>query len=217
MKYPNIIRGAFIDRPKRFVAHAEINGKTETVHVKNTGRCKELLVPGAEVFLTAPGTPGRKTAYDLVAVTKPNGLTVNIDSQAPNHVAREWLERRGFDRIVPEYRFGDSRLDFYMEKSSERFLMEVKGCTLERGGVGYFPDAPTLRGAKHLNELAGAVKQGYNAYLAFVIQMEGVCEVCPNTDTDPAFVSALEHAVKAGVKLLFITCRVTPDSLEAAF
>ncbi|MBR7040913.1 MAG: DNA/RNA nuclease SfsA [Clostridia bacterium] len=215
MKYPNICRGGFIDRPNRFIARAEIDGRIHTVHVKNTGRLKELLVPGAEVFLSAPGTPGRKTVYDLVAVAKPDGRIVNIDSQAPNSVAREWLETRGFDKIVPEYAFGDSRLDFYMEKGGRRFLMEVKGCTLEKGSVGFFPDAPTLRGARHLNELAHAVRQGYSAYLAFVIQMEGVSEVRPNTDTDPAFASALENAVRAGVKPVFITCRVAPDSLEA--
>ena len=215
MKYPNILRGGFIDRPNRFIARAEIDGRIHTVHVKNTGRLKELLVPGAEVFLSAPGTPGRKTVYDLVAVAKPDGRIVNIDSQAPNSVAREWLETRGFDKIVPEYAFGDSRLDFYMEKGGRRFLMEVKGCTLEKGSVGFFPDAPTLRGARHLNELAHAVRQGYSAYLAFVIQMEGVSEVRPNTDTDPAFASALENAVRAGVKPVFITCRVAPDSLEA--
>ncbi|MCR4577437.1 MAG: DNA/RNA nuclease SfsA [Clostridiales bacterium] len=215
MKYPNILRGGFIDRPNRFIARTEIDGRIHTVHVKNTGRLKELLVPGAEVFLSAPGTPGRKTVYDLVAVAKPDGRIVNIDSQAPNSVAREWLETRGFDKIVPEYAFGDSRLDFYMEKGGRRFLMEVKGCTLERGGVGFFPDAPTLRGARHLNELAHAVRQGYTAYLAFVIQMEGVSDVRPNADTDPAFASALENAVRAGVKPVFITCRVAPDSLEA--
>ncbi|MBR4427902.1 MAG: DNA/RNA nuclease SfsA [Clostridia bacterium] len=214
MKYPNITRGAFIDRPNRFTAHVDINGSVHTVHVKNTGRCGELLLPGAEVFLTAPGTPGRKTVYDLVAVTNQNGLVVNIDSQAPNAVAKEWLSRRGYDRIVPEYRFGDSRLDFYMEKGAERCLMEVKGCTLEREGVGYFPDAPTLRGARHLSELANAVKQGYTAYLAFVIQMEGVYEVRPNTDTDPAFALALENAERAGVRVLFLPCRVTPDTLS---
>ena len=214
MKYPNITRGAFIDRPNRFTAHVDINGSVHTVHVKNTGRCGELLLPGAEVFLTAPGTPGRKTVYDLVAVTNQNGLVVNIDSQAPNAVAKEWLSRRGYDRIVPEYRFGDSRLDFYMEKGAERCLMEVKGCTLEREGVGYFPDAPTLRGARHLSELANAVKQGYTAYLAFVIQMEGVYEVRPNTDTDPAFALALENAERAGVRMLFLPCRVTPDTLS---
>ena len=214
MKYPNITRGAFIDRPNRFTAHVDINGSVHTVHVKNTGRCGELLLPGAEVFLTAPGTPGRKTVYDLVAVTNQNGLVVNIDSQAPNAVAKEWLSRRGYDRIVPEYRFGDSRLDFYMEKGTQRCLMEVKGCTLEREGVGYFPDAPTLRGARHLSELANAVKQGYTAYLAFVIQMEGVYEVRPNTDTDPAFALALENAERAGVRVEFLPCRVTPDTLS---
>ena len=214
MKYPNMTRGAFIDRPNRFTAHVDINGSVHTVHVKNTGRCEELLLPGAEVFLTAPGTPGRKTVYDLVAVTNQNGLVVNIDSQAPNAVAEEWLSRRGYDRIVPEYRFGDSRLDFYMEKGAERCLMEVKGCTLEREGIGYFPDAPTLRGARHLSELANAVKQGYKAYLAFVIQMEGVYEVRPNTDTDPAFALALENAERAGVRVKFLPCRVTPDTLS---
>ena len=214
MKYPNMTRGAFIDRPNRFTAHVDINGSVHTVHVKNTGRCGELLLPGAEVFLTAPGTPGRKTVYDLVAVTNQNGLVVNIDSQAPNAVAKEWLSRRGYDRIVPEYRFGDSRLDFYMEKGTQRCLMEVKGCTLEREGVGYFPDAPTLRGARHLSELANAVKQGYKAYLAFVIQMEGVYEVRPNTDTDPAFALALENAERAGVRVEFLPCRVTPDTLS---
>ncbi len=214
MRYPNITRGAFIDRPNRFTAHVDINGSVHTVHVKNTGRCGELLLPGAEVFLTAPGTPGRKTVYDLVAVTNQNGLVVNIDSQAPNAVAKEWLCRRGYDRIVPEYRFGDSRLDFYMEKGTQRCLMEVKGCTLEREGIGYFPDAPTQRGAKHLNELANAVKLGYTAYLAFVIQMEGVYEVRPNTFTDPAFALALENAGRAGVRVLFLPCRVTPDTLS---
>ena len=216
MKYPNITRGAFIDRPNRFTAHVDINGSIHIAHVKNTGRCRELLLPGAEVFLTVPGTPGRKTVYDLVAVTKQNGLAVNIDSQAPNAVAKEWLDCGGYDRIVPEYRFGDSRRDFYMEKGPERFLMEVKGCTLEREGVGYFPDAPTLRGAKHLHELARAVKEGYTACLAFVIQIEGIREVRPNTDTDLAFAQALENAEKAGVNVLFLPCRVTPDSLEAA-
>ena len=143
MKYSNIVKGTFLDRPNRFIAHVELDGKRETVHVKNTGRCRELLLPGAEVWLTAPGTEGRKTKYDLVTVRKENGLLVNIDSQAPNAVVKEWLEKQQYDAVVPEYTYGDSRIDFYMERGTERTLMEVKGCTLEVDGIGYFPDAPT--------------------------------------------------------------------------
>ena len=214
MRYRNVIRAAFIDRPNRFIAHVDIDGKRETVHVKNTGRCRELLLPGAEVWLAGSDRPGRKTAYDLIAVKKSNGLLVNIDSQAPNAVAREWLETQGFDVIRPEYRYGQSRLDFMMERGSERFLMEVKGCTLERSGIGYFPDAPTERGARHLCELSEAV--GYRPVLAFVIQMEGVTEVRGNRDTDPRFCEALENAEKAGVKIIFLPCCVKPDELKCA-
>ena len=160
MRYSNITKGTFLDRPNRFIAHVELDGRRETVHVKNTGRCRELLLPGAEVWLTAPGTEGRKTKFDLVTVRKENGMLVNIDSQAPNAVVREWLERQGYDVIVPEYSYGDSRIDFYLERGMEKTLMEVKGCTLEIDGIGYFPDAPTDRGVKHLRELANAVKNG---------------------------------------------------------
>ena len=153
MKYENVIRASFIERPNRFVACVNLGGRRETVHVKNTGRCRELLLPGAEVWLAGSDRPGRKTAYDLIAVKKSNGLLVNIDSQAPNAVAREWLETQGFDVIRPEYRYGQSRLDFMMERGNERFLMEVKGCTLERDGICSFPDAPTVRGARHVKEL----------------------------------------------------------------
>ena len=139
----------------RFIAHVDIDGRRETVHVKNTGRCRELLLPGAEVWLSGSENPSRKTAYDLIVVRKSNGLLINIDSQAPNVVAREWLETQNYDAIRPEYVHGQSRLDFMMERGNERFLMEVKGCTLERNGIGFFPDAPTERGAKHLRELAG--------------------------------------------------------------
>ena len=156
MRYKNITPAVFLDRPNRFVAHVSLNGETETVHVKNTGRCRELLLPGAQVWLTAPGTPGRKTEYDLVAVRKENGLLINMDSQAPNAVALEWLKTRGYDSILPEYRYGGSRIDFYMERGRDRFLMEVKGCTLEENGIGYFPDAPTERGVRHLRELSKA-------------------------------------------------------------
>ena len=177
MKYDKVVRGTFLDRPNRFIAHVLIDGKTETVHVKNTGRCRELLVEGAEIWLEYAESPARKTKYDLIAVRKSSGLLVNIDSQAPNKVAREWLETQGFDKIAPEYTYGNSRIDFYMEKDGERFLMEVKGCTLEIDGIGYFPDAPTERGVKHLRELARAVGEGYHAAVAFVIQMDDVTEV----------------------------------------
>ena len=210
MKYPNITRAVFVDRPNRFIAHVTVDGKTETVHVKNTGRCRELLLPGAEVCLTAPGTPGRKTKYDLIAVRKSSGLLVNIDSQAPNRLAAEWLKGQGFDRVVPEYRYGHSRIDFYMERSGERYLMEVKGCTLEVDGIGYFPDAPTERGKKHLNELMRAAREGYHAAVAFVIQMDGIDEVRPNVTTHPAFGEALQAARDSGVKVICLPCHIEP-------
>ena len=213
MNYDNITGAVFIDRPNRFIARVSLNGRTETVHVKNTGRCRELLLPGAEVYLTAPGTPGRKTAYDLVAVRKGNGLLVNIDSQAPNRAALEWLETQGLDEIIPEYPFGDSRIDFFMRRGAETFLMEVKGCTLEREGVGYFPDAPTQRGVRHLRELSRAAAEGVHALLAFVIQMDRVTQVRPNIQTHPEFGQALEAAGQAGVRILYLPCHVEPDSL----
>ena len=213
MRYQNTAKGIFIDRPNRFVAHVEIDGRAETVHVKNTGRCRELLLPGAEIWLTAPGTEGRKTKYDLVTVRKENGLLVNIDSQAPNAVVKEWLEKQQYDAVVPEYTYGDSRIDFYMERGAERTLMEVKGCTLEREGIGYFPDAPTDRGVKHLRELAKAVKDGYRAALAFAIQMDGIKEVRPNIQTHPEFGTAMQEARDAGVEILFLSCHVEPDGL----
>ena len=214
MRYDNITPAVFVRRPNRFIAEVLVDGSPETVHVKNTGRCKELLIPGCEVFLTAPDSPGRKTRYDLVAVRKSNGLLINIDSQAPNKVAAEWLASQDYDKVCPEYRYGDSRIDFYMEKGSERYLMEVKGCTLEIGGVGYFPDAPTERGVKHIHELIRAREEGYRAMLAFVIQMDGVEEVRPNIETHPEFGDAMSEARKAGVEVVFIRCHVEPSSLE---
>ncbi len=213
MKYDNITKAKFISRPNRFIAEVEIGSLRETVHVKNTGRCRELLIPGCEVWLTAPGTPDRKTKYDLVAVRKDNGILFNIDSQAPNKVVKEWLAMQNYDRVVPEYTYGSSRIDFYMERGDDRYLMEVKGCTLEVNGVGYFPDAPTERGVKHIHELIGAKKAGYHAILAFVIQMDGVSEVRPNVDTHPEFGVAMEEAQAAGVEILFLQCHVEPDSL----
>lgn len=215
MQYENITKARFISRPNRFIAEVEIDGKPETVHVKNTGRCKELLLPGCEVWLTAPGTPNRKTKYDLVAVRKSNGMLINMDSQAPNKVVKEWLAKQNYDKIVPEYTYGASRIDFYMERGKERYLMEVKGCTLEVDGVGYFPDAPTERGIKHLRELMKAVEDGYHAILLFVIQMDEVREVRANVATHPEFGIALEEAKKAGVEVKFLNCHVEPDLLVA--
>ena len=213
MKYDNVVRAVFLDRPNRFIAHVRLNGRVEAVHVRNTGRCAELLLPGAEVYLTAPGTPGRKTVYDLIAVRKGSGLMINIDSLAPNYAAREWLDTQGFDEVVPEYRYGGSRIDFFMRRGSEAFLMEVKGCTLEKDGAGYFPDAPTERGIKHLRELMKAASEGYRSMLSFVIQMDGVTQVKPNTEVHPEFAEAFYEAVNAGVKVLFLPCHVEPDSL----
>ncbi len=213
MKYDNITKATFLNRPNRFIAEVDISGHREIVHVKNTGRCKELLIPGCEVWLTAPGTPDRKTKYDLVAVRKSNGILFNIDSQAPNKVVKEWLSTQNYDRVVPEYTYGDSRIDFYMERGSEKYLMEVKGCTLEIDGTGYFPDAPTERGVKHIRELIKAKKAGYHAILAFVIQMDGVSEVRANVETHPEFGEALEDARAEGVEVLFLKCHVEPAEL----
>ena len=213
MRYDNIVPAVFLSRPNRFIAKVDMGGHKETVHVKNTGRCRELLIPGCEVWLTAPGTPNRKTKYDLVAVRKDTGILFNIDSQAPNKVVKEWLEDQDYDRIIPEYTYGDSRIDFYMEQGDERFLMEVKGCTLEMDGIGYFPDAPTERGVKHIRELIKAKEAGYHAILAFVIQMDGVTEVRPNIETHPGFGVAMDDARKAGVEVLFLTCHVEPGEL----
>ena len=155
----------------------------ETVHVKNTGRCKELLLPGAAVRLEMSGNPKRKTKYDLVVVRKQELGWVNMDSQAPNKVVEEWLSKQEFDLVRPEVTYGKSRIDFYMEKGEQKYLLEVKGCTLEVGGIGYFPDAPTERDVKHLHELAQAQREGYQCAVAFVIQMEGITEVQPNVTT----------------------------------
>ncbi len=213
MVYENVTKAVFLNRPNRFIAEVEINGQKETVHVKNTGRCKELLISGCEVWLTAPGTPNRKTKYDLIAVRKDTGILFNIDSQAPNKVVKEWLESQDYDVVIPEYTYGDSRIDFYMERGADKYLMEVKGCTLEIDGMGYFLDAPTERGVKHIRELIKAKKAGYHAVLCFVIQMDGVSEVKANVDTHPEFGVALEDAKKAGVEILFLRCHVEPDTL----
>lgn len=228
MKYSKIIAGTFIERPNRFIAKVQIEGKTETVHVKNTGRCKELLLPGSKVILEDfRGTQtDRKTKFDLIAVYKNtviNGkeksLLINMDSQAPNKVVKEWLQTQNYDFIKPEYTFGQSRIDFYLEKNDpgsnqkEKWLVEIKGCTLEVDGTGYFPDAPTERGVKHLKELTAAVKEGFKCAVGFVIQMEGIEKVLPNTQTHPQFEAALKEAQKAGVEIWYLLCKVQEDSL----
>lgn len=214
MRYKHIIHGKFHSRPNRFIAKVWVKGKLETVHVKNTGRCRELLLPDAQVILEISDNPNRKTKYDLIGVYKENLGWVNIDSQAPNKVVKEWLEKQGYTYIKPEYTYGASRIDFYMERDGQRYLMEVKGCTLEIDGIGYFPDAPTERGVKHLRELAGAAQEGFQCYVAFVIQMEGVNEVRANVETHKEFGEALDAARAAGVKVLCLGCRVTEDTLE---
>ncbi|MBR6880268.1 MAG: DNA/RNA nuclease SfsA [Clostridiales bacterium] len=211
MKYQNITEATFLSRPNRFVAEVKLDNKKEIVHVKNTGRC-EPLVPGAKVWLTEPNTPNRKTKYDLIAVETDIG-TINLDSQAPNKVVKEWLAKQDFTTIKTEYRYGDSRIDFYMEKEQERYLIEVKGCTMHIGQVGYFPDAPTQRGTKHINELIKAKQQGYIPILAFVIQMPNIEEVLPNEQTDRQFAQAFHQAKQQGVRILNLTCDIKPDEL----
>lgn len=214
MIYESTISAKFISRPNRFIAYVEINGVKEKVHVKNTGRCRELLIPGATVILEKSSNPNRKTQYDLIAVYKDNFGLINIDSQAPNKVAMEWLQTQDYDYIKPEYTYGKSRVDFYMEKNGEKYLMEVKGCTLEIDGIGYFPDAPTQRGTKHLRELIRAAEDGYHSILAFVIQMEGISEVLPNKATDLEFSEAMTDAKDAGVEIIFLQTKVRENSLE---
>lgn len=214
MKYKNVIPAIFHNRPNRFIANVSIEGKMETVHVKNTGRCRELLISGVKVILEVSDNPNRKTKYDLICVYKETVGWVNIDSQAPNKVTLEWLERQNYTYIKPEYKYGNSRIDFYMEKGEEKYLLEVKGCTLEIDGIGYFPDAPTERGVKHLRELIQASQEGYHCGVAFVIQMEGIHEVRPYAVTHPEFEVALKDAKKAGVQVLFLECKVMEDTLE---
>ena len=213
MQYHNIKQAKFLARPNRCVAKVEVDGGEETVHVKNTGRCRELLLPRVKVILSMADNPNRKTRYDLIAVEKAGLGLVNIDSQAPNKILQEWLAGQGFDYIKPEYKYGDSRIDFYMERQGQKYLLEVKGCTLEIDGVGYFPDAPTERGVKHIHELIKARQGGYWCGLAFVIQMPKVKEVRPNIATHPAFGEALEQAKAAGVKIITLGCVVQPGAL----
>lgn len=215
--YENTVSGLFVRRVNRFVAEVEIDGKTERVHVKNTGRLRELLVPDAKVTLQRAAVPGRKTAYDLISVYKTGLEWVNIDSLAPNELMKQYLRSRDFDVVKPEYTYGDSRFDFYMERQGEKYLTEVKGCTLAvdlEKGIGSFPDAPTERGVKHLEELAAAVQAGYHCAIAFVIQMNGIYTVLPNDETQPEFGQALMRAVEAGVQVVYYSCLVEADRIR---
>ena len=217
MKYENTKRAVFLDRPNRFIAHVDLNGQTETVHVKNTGRCKELLIPGTEVILEESVNPARKTKYDLICVNK-SGRWINMDSQVPNKAAAEWI-RAG--RLFPEEVtlktekvYGNSRFDIYVESPCRKAFIEVKGVTLEENDIARFPDAPAQRGVKHVEELIRCQEDGYEAYLLFVIQMKGIREFEPNWSTHPQFGEVLQKAQNAGVHLLAYDCLIREDYIE---
>ncbi len=221
MKYKNVVKGQFVSRPNRFIARVLINNVEETVHVKNTGRCKELLVNNATVYLYESDNLARKIKYDLIAVekeTKKDTVLINMDSQIPNDVAEEWLKGGAlFSKnatIRREFTYNKSRFDFYIEDNGRKAFLEVKGVTLENDGVASFPDAPTERGIKHINELVSAIKEGYEAYILFVIQMKGVYKFTSNDITHKAFGDALRNAQKAGVKVLAVDCIVSPDEIS---
>lgn len=221
MQYANVTAGRFISRPNRFIARVEINGAAETVHVKNTGRCRELLLPGSTVYLARAANPARKTQYDLIAVEKVRPgkapLLVNIDSQIANDAAAEWLRNGGLFSpkaiLRREVTYGASRFDFYAQDGETRAFLEVKGVTLENDGVAMFPDAPTERGVKHIRELIGCVQAGYEAYILFVVQMKEIRELRPYDTMHRAFGDALREAAAAGVQILAMDCRVTPDTI----
>lgn len=216
MQYKEIKQGYFLTRPNRFIAHVELDGQVEVCHVKNTGRCRELLTPRAVVYVECHDDPKRKTKYSLIAVEK-GGLLINMDSQAPNKVVNEWLQAGGLvpdiTLLKPECKHGTSRFDFYVETLQQKLFIEVKGVTLEENGIAMFPDVPTERGVKHLDDLAQAVREGYAAAVIFVIQMRGVNCFTPNRRTHAAFAEALLRAQQAGVQVLAYDCKVTPDSL----
>lgn len=222
MRYNHVIEGTFLSRPNRFIAHVEVDGKKETVHVKNTGRCRELLLPGCTVYLAVSDNPARKTKYDLIAVEKhrPDGTVwrINMDSQAPNEAAAEWLPHSGLfsDAAVirREVTHKGSRFDFYIEDGDRKAFLEVKGCTLEHDGIAKFPDAPTERGVKHLRELTACPEEGYEAYVLIVIQMKGVRVFSPNDVTDPAFGGAMRQAASSGVRVLAVDCLVGSDEMH---
>lgn len=216
MKYENIIKARFISRPNRFIAEVEIDGNIEIAHVKNTGRCKELLTEGATVYVQKSDNPARKTKYDLITVVK-NGMLINMDSQAPNKVFGEWVSQGNFaadvDLIKPECKYGNSRFDFYIEAGGRKIFAEIKGVTLEEEGIVMFPDAPTERGIKHIKELCECVKNGYEGYIFFIIQMEQCKYFTPNKATHIEFAEALKKASECGVNIKAMNCNVTKDEL----
>lgn len=220
MKYKKVIQGRFLSRPNRFIAYVEIDGALEKVHVKNTGRCKELLIPGAEVYLSVADKIDRKTKYDLIAVKKIVGsasVLINMDSQIPNDLVEEWLQTSGIfsseAMIRREVTFGSSRFDFFVSDGNRKAFLEVKGVTLEKNGIALFPDAPTERGVKHVRELIHAVECGYEAYVLFVIQMKGVQTFIPNKKTHLEFANTLKIAERSGVKIVAMDCFVSADSI----
>ena len=217
MNYSHTVKARFLDRPNRFIAHVELDGQTETVHVKNTGRCRELLVPGYEVILEEGQNPSRKTRYDLISVCK-EGRWINMDSQAPNKAAEEWLLKGGFFpedvSVYRERKYGNSRFDLYVCSEKRKAFIEVKGVTLESDNIARFPDAPTERGVKHLKELIHCMQEGYEAYLLLVIQMKGVDRFEPNWGTHREFGETLQEAERAGVHILAYDCLVEPDRME---
>ncbi len=221
MIYSKVIEGVFLERPNRFIAKVLVNNKVETVHVKNTGRCKELLVPDAKVYLFVSDNPDRKTKYDLIAVEKVTDrgvILVNMDSQVPNDVVNEWLHKNQLFSskaiIRREVKFGNSRFDFYVEDGNRKVFIEVKGVTLENNGVVSFPDAPTERGVKHINELISCIYSGFEAYIIFVVQMNGVDKFQPNEKNHKEFADTLVYAREKGVNVLVYDCLVTPGSIE---
>ena len=216
MQYAKMVEGTFLARPNRFIAHIEIDGNVEVCHVKNTGRCRELLPVGARVWCLDAASPSRKTRYDLITVRKGERL-INMDSQAPNMVAKEWLQAGGLGKIEnlkAEAKHGDSRFDFSFTKDGRPCFLEVKGVTLEKDGVCAFPDAPTERGTKHLKGLTRLAQEGFGAYVLFVIQMPDVKYLHPNDITDSAFGAALREAAENGVQILAMDCAVTEDTME---
>ena len=217
MKYDNILKGKFILRPNRFIAHIEINGKIEVCHVKNTGRCKELLIPSATVFVQENNNPKRKTKFSLISVIKEKRI-INMDSQVPNKIVYEWILNgnllKDITLIKPETKYNNSRFDFYVETKNRKIFIEVKGVTLENQGIVKFPDAPTERGLKHVKELCECVKEGYDAYIIFVVQMKDVIHFEPNIETHKEFAEALKEAKKQGVHILAVDCEVNEDSIN---
>lgn len=217
MIYENIERAIFLERPNRFIAHVDLNGRIETVHVKNTGRCKELLIPGTEIILEKSSNPARKTKYDLICVNK-SGRWINMDSQIPNKAAEEWILKGGLFpeeiTVKKEKVYGNSRFDLYVESDRRKAFIEVKGVTLEADNIARFPDAPTIRGVKHIEELMRCMNDGYEAYLLFVIQMKGIKKFEPNWNTHPLFGDTLIEAQKAGVRILAYDCLVKENLME---